>query len=87
MVRLQYRELVLLSLTPTAVQDKVICVAQGDAVMANKTGDARTDYLIDQNSREIRKLEKLADEKAAKIDTLIKRIHESRDRRHGKGNG
>ena len=55
--------------------------------MANKTGDARTDYLIDENSREIRQLEKLAEEKAAKIDTLIKRIHESRDRRHGKGNG
>lgn len=55
--------------------------------MANKTGDARTDYLIDENAQTIRQLEKLAEEKAAEIDTLIKRIHESRDRRHGKGNG
>ena len=55
--------------------------------MANKTGDARTDYLIDKNSREIRQLEKLAEDKAAEIDTLINRIHESRAKRHGKGNG
>ena len=55
--------------------------------MANKTGDARTDYLIDENAQTIRQLEKLAEEKAAKIDTLIKRIHESRERRHRKGTG
>lgn len=55
--------------------------------MAEKTGDVRTDYLIGKNSREIRQLEELAEEKAARIDTLIKRIHESRDKRYGRGNG
>ena len=55
--------------------------------MVNKTGDARTDYLIEENANTIRQLEKFAEDKAAEIDTLIKRIHESRARRHGKGNG
>ena len=54
--------------------------------MVNKTGDARTDYLIDENAQTIRQLEKFAEDKSAEIDTLIKRIHESRARRHGKGN-
>ena len=54
--------------------------------MANKTGDARIDYLIDENAQTIRQMEKLAEDKAAEIDKLIKRIHESRERRHGKGN-
>ena len=49
--------------------------------MANKTGDARTDYLIDKNFQEIRRLEKLAEERAAENDTLIKRIRESRAKR------
>lgn len=55
--------------------------------MEKKIGDVRTDYLIDRNAQEIRQLEKLSEEKAAKIDTLIERIHESRNRRYGKGNG
>ena len=55
--------------------------------MANKTGDARTDYLIDKNSQEIRRLEKMAEEKAAENDALIQRIHDSRGRRVGKENG
>ena len=54
--------------------------------MVNKIGDARTDYLIDENAQTIRQLEKFAEDKAAEIDTLIKRIHESRAKRHGKGN-
>ena len=52
--------------------------------MAGKIGEVRTDYLIDRNSQEIRQLEELAEEKAVKIDTLIKRIHESRGKRLGK---
>ena len=55
--------------------------------MANRTGDARTDYLIDKNSQEIRRLEKMAEEKAAENEALIKRIHESRERRVGNENG
>ena len=54
--------------------------------MVNKTGDARTDYLIDENAQTIQRLEKFAEDKAAEIDTLIKRIHDSRARRHGKRN-
>ena len=54
--------------------------------MANKTGDARTDYLIDKNAQAIRQLEKLAEEKAAENDRLIERIHESRAKRRGKEN-
>ena len=55
--------------------------------MDRKIGDVRTDYLIDRNSREIKQLEKLAEEKAAAIDSLIERIHESRERRYGKETG
>ena len=54
--------------------------------MANKTGDARTDYLIDENAQTIRQLEKLAEEKAAENGRLIERIHESRAKRRGKEN-
>ena len=54
--------------------------------MANKTGNARTDFLIDEKVQTIRQLERLAEEKAAENDRLIKRIHESRDRRHGSDN-
>ena len=54
--------------------------------MVKKIGDARTDYLIDENAQTIRQLDKFAEDKAAEIDTLIRRIHESRARRHGKGN-
>ena len=54
--------------------------------MVKKIGDARTDYLIDENAQTIRQLEKIAEVKADEVDTLIKRIHESRARRHGKGN-
>ena len=54
--------------------------------MANKTGDARTDYLIDENAQTIRQLEKLAEDKAAENDKLIKRIHESRAKRLGREN-
>ena len=49
--------------------------------MVNKTGDARTDYLIDENAKPIRQLEKLAEGKAAENDRLIKSIHESRAKR------
>ena len=49
--------------------------------MANQTGDARTDFLIDENAQTIRQLEKLAEGKAAENDRLIKRIHESRTKR------
>ena len=54
--------------------------------MANKTGDSHTDYLMEKNSQEIQRLEKLAQEKAAENETLIKRIHESRCKRVGKEN-
>ena len=54
--------------------------------MVNKTGDARTDRLIDENAQTIGQLEKLAEEKAAENDRLIRRIHESRAKRLGKEN-
>ena len=54
--------------------------------MVNKTGDARTDYLIDENAQMIRQLEKLAEDKAAENDRLIKRIIESRAKRLGNEN-
>ena len=52
--------------------------------MVNKTGDAHTDYLIDENAQTIRQLEKLAEEKAVENNKLIKRIHESRAKRLSK---
>ncbi len=50
-------------------------------MMADKTGDAHLDHLIDQNSGIIRQLEHFAKEKAKENDQLIKRIHESRAKR------
>lgn len=50
-------------------------------MMVDKTGDARLDHLIDQNSGIIRQLEHFAKEKARENDKLIKRIHESRAKR------
>ena len=49
--------------------------------MVDKTGDARTDYLIDENAETIRQLEKFAEEKAIENEKLIRRIHESRAKR------
>lgn len=52
--------------------------------MANKTGDAYLDDLIDKNSAMIRDLEDFAKEKAEENDRLIKRFHESRAKRLGR---
>ena len=52
-------------------------------MMADKTGDAHLDHLIDNNSGIIRQLENFAKEKAKENDKLIKRIHESRSKRVG----
>ena len=54
--------------------------------MVNKTGDACTDYLIDENAHTIRQLEELAEEKAAENARLIQRIYESRAKRLGGDN-
>lgn len=58
----------------------------GYGVMVDKTGHARTDFLIDKNAPKIQLLEKLADEKAEENARLIQRIYESRAKRLGRGN-
>ena len=54
--------------------------------MVDKTGHARTDFLIDKNAPKIQLMEKLADEKAEENARLIQRIYESRAKRLGRGN-
>ena len=54
--------------------------------MADKTGNQRTDHLLDKNAETGRQLEKLAEEKAEENSKLIDRIHESRAKRLGRKN-
>ena len=51
--------------------------------MADKTGDSRIDHLLDENAATVRRLEKLAEQKAEDNAKLIESIHESRARRLG----
>ena len=51
--------------------------------MANLTGDPKIDALLIKHADEIERMEAFAKEKAAEIDRLIAKFHESRAKRMG----